>query len=142
MSQLLSDNPLWLQAAALCEYSYSLLDQFPKEEEWGMTANIRKHGFNLSNDVSSAVGASDPRSTYHSYDFALRDLAGLKNCLTMAKRAGYINPDPDMMITIDKLHSTMIVNQASALAGVQSFLRNFKPETQQKPDTILAGKNL
>ncbi len=135
MNQLLSSNPFWLQAAALCEYGYSLLDKFPKEEDWGMMANLRKHSFNLSNDVSGAIGGSDPRSSYHAFDFALRDLAGLKNCLTMAKRAGYISPDPDMMLTIEKLNTDMVAQQAAAFKSIQTFLRQFDPITQPKPDT-------
>ena len=131
-SDILSNNELWLQATQLCEYAYSILDDFPEEERWGMQSLLRKHAFTLSNDIAKACADDDPRNVYHSLNYASRDLHGLKNALTMAKRAKLISPDPQMMLIIEKLAADIADVQAAADKNIQPYLRKFEPEEKHE----------
>lgn len=125
----LSDDPIWEMVASISQYVYAQIEHFPEEEKWGMASTMRRHAFDITNDVAEAAGSPDPRDRMHHYGRARKALFALKSVLTMAKRMKYIQIDPEQMVSIEDVIKQIDQQFDNAQRNIVPYLAQFDRQT-------------
>lgn len=125
-----SDDGMRDAAVNIAEYAYSLQDQLPEEERWGMTSALRRQAFTMTTDIAEAAGSHDPRDRMHYYGLARKELSGLKNTLTFAKRLDYIRLEPEKMLAIEELIKKLDGHFDSSRTDIPTYLAQFESNTK------------
>lgn len=83
---------IWQLAMEYGESIHSMTSQFPKEEIFNLTSQIRKAADSIAlNIAEGSIGQSDPEQRKF-VGYAIRSLAEVITCLYKAKRRSYIIP--------------------------------------------------
>jgi hypothetical protein len=128
----LEDVPLWREADALAEHMYSLLPQFPPEEEWNSKVKLRNAACDLmfwsSMALAPVSSVADASPTSREADWAWfgKYANTLKAVYRFAGRQKFIKLDPDIMVRLDKLCE-------AAAAGFEQARK--RAEEYQKKET-------
>lgn len=120
----LEQDKLWRMASQVAVYAYSVLSMFPDEERYGMQANLREQSFDLTTDVAEATGSLDPRDKAFSYGKALQDAYSVRNTLVIAGKTGVLVIEPSIIVILDKLIDTLIIESNNASDSVPAYLRS------------------
>ncbi len=122
----LETNSLWRAATDVAVYAYSVLHEFPEEEQYGMQPNLRERAFDLTSDVSEAAGSIDPRDRAYSYGRALRDAYSVRNTLVIAGKTGVLDIEPSIIVKLDKLIDDLIAETAETTDGIPAYLKSME----------------
>jgi four helix bundle protein len=122
----LTDDPIWTTAAEVAQYAYSLLDQLPDEEKWGISSTLRRQAFTLTTNVAEAIGSNDPRDRMHYFGLAQKEAFGLKNTLTMAKRMDYFAVEPEKMVSLDEIVASIDTQFENARENIPTYMLQFE----------------
>ncbi len=122
--QKLEANKLWRAASEIAVYAYSVLHEFPEEEQYGMQPNLRERAFDLTSDIAEAVGSVDPRDRAYSYGRALRDAYSVRNTLVIAGKTGVLDIEPSVIVKLDTLIDALVVETADTSKSIPAYLKS------------------
>ena len=83
----------WQLARALNKELYILTDTFPKREQFGLTAQIRRAGISITSNLAEGVSRSTPRAQASFTEIAFGSLMEVLCQLTVSADIGYITEE-------------------------------------------------
>jgi four helix bundle protein len=109
------DMDVWKQAMRLVEDVYKLTACFPRDETYGIRAQMRRAAVSVPSNISEGAGRSSPRELTNFLNIALGSLAELETQLLISERLGYCEPGS----ALDRLGRVkmLIVGTKRSLSG-------------------------
>lgn len=87
------DLVVWQNAMDLVDQIYQITRSFPKDENFGLTSQIRRSAISIPSNIAEGHGRSSPKEFRRFLRMALGSLAELDTQLEIALRQAYITPD-------------------------------------------------
>jgi four helix bundle protein len=81
---------VWVQARNLVKNFYVLTKVFPKEEQYGLTSQIRKYVVSISSNIAEGCGRRTSNETIHFLHISSGSLYELETQLILASDLEYI----------------------------------------------------
>lgn len=96
LSQL-EDFRAWQEALMLAELIYELTKNFPKEEKFGLTSQLRRAAVSVSANLAEGFGRQQGKDKEHFYITARGSLYELKSLFVLSKKLGFLVDDQDKL---------------------------------------------
>jgi four helix bundle protein len=106
------DLNVWKLGMDLAEAAYRHTANFPREEAFGMTAQIRRAAASIPANIAEGYGRENTGSYIQFLRIAQGSLKELETHLMLAERVGLLAPEP----------KTILLDQAESIS---KMLRNF-----------------
>ena len=108
-----TDLNAWKQGHELVLYIYKVTKNFPKEELFGLTNQIRRAAVSFTSNIAEGFSRSSYKEKSQFYSIALGSLTEAQSQLLIAKDLGYITKEDfskvaDKTVTISKLTNGLI----------------------------------
>ena len=100
------DLNVWREGIELVKMTYKLLEQFPKNEEFALSFQIRKSVVSIPSNIAEGCGRDSDKELYHFLGVSAGSLAELETQLYIAKELGYIDDTTEVenkMMAVQKL---------------------------------------
>lgn len=94
MTQKYEDLEVWQQAMNLVTMIYELTKEFPKDEMYGLTSQIRRAAVSIPSNIAEGQGRATTKDFLHFLVIARGSLNEVKTQLEIANRLGYTNNQP------------------------------------------------
>lgn len=88
------DLDAWKQAMLLVEDVYKMTSAFPKEEIYGLTAQLRRSAVSVTSNLSEGAGRKSSKEFNNFLSISLGSLAELETQLLITARLKYANTEP------------------------------------------------
>lgn len=85
------DLTVWQESQAFAVNVYKLSNNFPSEEMFAMTSQIRRAANSVSANIAEGFGRSSINDKMHFYTMAYGSLLETKNFIYLANKLGYID---------------------------------------------------
>lgn len=85
------DLDAWKQSMVLVEDIYKLTADFPKEEVYGLTAQVRRAAVSVPSNLSEGSGKKSSKEFLNFLSISLGSIAELETQLHIVSRLGYAN---------------------------------------------------
>jgi four helix bundle protein len=86
------DLTVWQKAVALVTDAYRLSDGFPKSEDYGLKAQVRRAAVSVPANIAEGHGRTGVGEYLHHLSIAHGSLAELETLLAIAVELGYLTP--------------------------------------------------
>jgi len=108
-----TDLNAWKEAHLLVLRIYELTQKFPKEEQFGLTNQIRRAVVSITSNIAEGFSRNSYKEKSQFYSMALGSLTEVQNQLIVSKDLGYITKDEfisvaDKTIIVSKLLNGLI----------------------------------
>ena len=90
MSTGYRDLLVWQEAMSLAVVAYRVTSRFPKEETYGLTAQIRKSAISIPSNIAEGSARNSPRELYQFLGIAAGSLAEVETQLELGIRLEYL----------------------------------------------------
>ena len=84
------DLEAWKESIKLVKLVYKLTNDFPKQEDYGLTSQIRRAVISVPSNIAEGNARATAKETIRFIDIALGSLAELDTPLTIAQELDYI----------------------------------------------------
>lgn len=84
------DLIVWQKSQDYAVEIYQVTKEFPKEEIFAMTSQLRRAASSISANIAEGYGRESKKDKLHFYTIAYGSMLETKNFLYLAKRLGYI----------------------------------------------------
>lgn len=88
-----TDLLAWQEAHKLVISLYSITKNFPKEEIYGLTNQMRRAGISISSNIAEGFGRQGYKEKIQFYYLAQGSLIEIKNHILIARDVGYLNEE-------------------------------------------------
>ena len=85
------DMTVWQESQDLAVVIYKLSINFPKEELYGLTSQVRRAASSVSANIAEGFGRSTTKDTAHFYHIARGSLLETKNFIYLAGRLKFVD---------------------------------------------------
>ena len=90
---------VWQECQLFAVDIYKITKQFPKDEIFAMTSQLRRAASSISANIAEGFGRSSSKDKLHFYTMAYGSLLEVKNFLYLAEKLGYLQKaDLDRLI--------------------------------------------
>jgi four helix bundle protein len=72
---------------------YNISKQFPKDEAYGLTSQLRRAALSIPSNVAEGHGRNGPREFVHHLSIAHGSLSEVETQLEIARRLGYVDEE-------------------------------------------------
>ncbi len=108
-----TDLLAWQESHKLVLLIYGLTKQFPKEELFGLTNQIRRASVSITSNIAEGFSRHSYKEKIQFYYIALGSVTEVQNQILIAKDISYVTPDDfnsvaTLSITANKLINGMI----------------------------------
>ena len=107
----------WKEAIDFVTEIYTLTREFPKEELWGLTSQIRRASISIPSNIAEGCGRTTPKETARFMDIALGSIAELETQLIIAQNLGYIDSE-ELITKLGKINALV--------QGIKKYLNKVK----------------
>ena len=97
------DLKVWQEAISLVEIIYRLTTAFPKEEQYGLTSQMRRAATSVPANIAEGAARSGTRELLHFLSIATGSLSELDTHIEVAKRLGLMKQTADVQEQIDRV---------------------------------------
>ena len=97
------DLKVWQEAISLVETVYRLTAAFPKEEQYGLTSQMRRAATSVPANIAEGAARSGTRELLHFFSIATGSLSELDTHIEVAKRLGLMKQTADVQEQIDRV---------------------------------------
>lgn len=111
------DMKVWQDAQDLAVVIYKTTENFPKQEQYALTSQIRRSASSVSANIAEGFGRSTDKDRTHFYHIALGSLLETKNFVYLSAKLNYVE---------QKQVDRMIINIDSVHDQIRAILRYFK----------------
>ncbi len=112
------DLKVWKRSVELTESIYRISVQWPNEEKFGLTQQVRRASVSIAANIAEGAERHGPREFLHFLSIAKGSLAEVRTFLIVAKRLGYLDNEHAETLTKDTEEISRM------LAGLTKSLRN------------------
>lgn len=116
--QSFEDLTVWQESQNLAVAVYKVTKQFPKEELFGTTSQLRRAVSSVSANIAEGFGRSSKNDKLHFYTIAYGSLLETKNFLYLSAKLEYLSQDA----------LQLLINQTTSC---QKLLNAFKSGLQK-----------
>lgn len=115
--QRVEELRVWQAAMTLVELIYRATKDFPKEEIYGLTSQVRRAAVSVPANIAEGQGRDSTREFLHHLSIARGSLTELRTEILIAQRLGYIAPAniETLLVQLDEV--------GQLLSGLQRALR-------------------
>lgn len=107
---------VWQFAMELAEKCYQVTRNFPKEEMFGLTSQIRRAAVSIPANIAEGQGREHTKEFLHHLSIARGSLMELETHLLLSRRVGLLNQDDlDQCLTLTDRISRMLSGLRKAL---------------------------
>lgn len=85
------DLTVWQESQSFAVEVYKVTKQFPKDEIFAMTSQLRRAVSSVSANIAEGFGRASVNDKLHFYTMAYGSLLEVKNFLYLAEKLGYID---------------------------------------------------
>ena len=110
------DLVVWQRAVSLVVDIYKVSSQFPREEVYGLTSQIRRASVSIPSNIAEGQGRNSPRAFDNHLNIALGSAAELETQLIVSSEVGYLS-QATLVELIDEL--TEIIRMIYGLLRAQ-----------------------
>ena len=97
----------WQVGFALARRIYEVSAAFPKDEAFGLTAQIRRAAVSIPCNLAEGAGRAGPKEFAHFVHIARGSLNEMETQLLLAQDLGYCRIDADLHHDIERLHALL-----------------------------------
>ncbi|MBM3212056.1 four helix bundle protein [Candidatus Poribacteria bacterium] len=120
-----TDLNVWKEGHKLVLHIYKLTKEFPKEEMFGLTNQMRRAAISITSNIAEGFSRYSYKEKMQFYSTALGSLTELQNQLLIARDICYIdhiefNELADMTINIHKMTNGLIKTSKSMIQNHNS----------------------
>ena len=90
------DLDLWKKSIELVKSVYEILNDFPKNEEFALSSQIRRAAVSIPSNIAEGCGRGTDKELYRFLNIASGSLAELETHMYIAKELGYISDTSDI----------------------------------------------
>lgn len=95
---------VWQEAMNLVVEVYRITRQFPPEEKYGLTSQLRKSAVSIPSNIAEGAGRNTNNEFYHFLGISNGSSCELQTQLLVAKNENYADPD-EMLDLFNKTES-------------------------------------
>ena len=117
--QSFTDLNAWKEAHKLVVIIYGCAKDFPKEEQFGLTNQLRRAAVSITSNIAEGFSRSSYKDKAHFYTTALGSLTEVQNQLLVARDVGYLDK------TVFHLIADQTIIVSKLLNGLIKSSRNF-----------------
>jgi len=92
------DLEVWRQSVLFTVLVYGITDCFPARERYGLARQIRNSAISIPSNVAEGASRTSPREFRGFISNALASVSELETLLEVAKRLGFIDDDPALLL--------------------------------------------
>ncbi|MGO8796082.1 MAG: four helix bundle protein [Candidatus Sulfotelmatobacter sp.] len=122
MSASYRDLRVWRNAMELVIQVYARTREFPKDELYGLTSQMRRSAVSIPSNIAEGKGRSTDRDRSLFFCHARGSLLELETQILIAERLGYLTPSQSEILTRD--------------SGLLGQMLNALIQSIRKPDRI------
>lgn len=100
------DLEAWKESILLVEEIYVITQQFPKEELYGISSQMRRAAVSIPSNIAEGSVRSSKKETSHFIDISIGSTAELDTQLIISQRLGY-NIDTAIFDRIKKVNALL-----------------------------------
>ena len=82
---------------------YHVTARFPREEIYGLTAQIRRAASSIPSNIAEGAARNSPREFHHFLGVSAGSLAEVETQLELAASLAYVNPDREIAQQMQKV---------------------------------------
>lgn len=97
------DLDVWKKAMAACATSYKVTKTFPREEVYGLTAQLRRAAVSVPLNISEGNYRAGAKEYCRFLSIARGSAAEVRTCLHLASLLGFIERDHDLEEEYDQI---------------------------------------
>ena len=97
------DLIVWQQAIALVKLVYTATREFPREETYGLTAQIRRAAISVPSNIAEGAARSTDREFAQFLTIARGSLSELETQIILARELGYLSDDSQLRAEVDQV---------------------------------------
>jgi four helix bundle protein len=101
------DLDVWKMGIDIVEKVYKITAGFPKEEQFGLTSQLRRAVVSIPSNIAEGAARSSKREYLQYLYISLSSLAEVETQLIIANRLKYLN-DEDIMENIEHLRRKLL----------------------------------
>ena len=105
-----TDLNAWREAHTLVLEIYRITKQFPKEEQFGLTNQIRRAGVSITSNIAEGFSRNSYREKVQFYSMSLGSLTEVQNQLLIARDIGYIETDIFQKVAAQSVAVNKLIN--------------------------------
>ena len=84
---------IWKRSKSLCLNIYKLTSQFPENEKFGLTNQIRRCSVSVPSNIAEGCGRNTDKQLTHFLNIAMGSLSELETQIIISNELKYLNPD-------------------------------------------------
>ena len=100
-----TDLKVWQEGHELVILIYKITKEFPKEELFGLTSQMRRAAASITSNIAEGFGRQGYKEKIQFYYLAQGSLIELKDQILIAKDVGYLEKQ-DISPLVDKINNT------------------------------------
>ena len=101
------DMEVWKQSMELCFKVYSMTDNFPKNEIFGLTSQMRRCAISIPSNIAEGSNRYSDKETLRFIYIAQGSLAELETQILISQRLGYINDLNEINEQVSKISALL-----------------------------------
>jgi len=105
-----TDLTSWQEAHKLVLFIYSISKKFPKEEQFGLTSQLRRAAISITSNIAEGFSRNSFREKAQFYSVALGSLTEAENQLLLARDLKYIDDSEHKQVTTQTIFINKLVN--------------------------------
>ena len=98
---------VWQLAMELVEVIYKMTSQFPADEKFGLTSQMRRASVSIPSNIAEGHGRNSDKEFFRFLNIARGSLYELETQLEIARRINIFEPSKNEFIVIEKLHAKL-----------------------------------
>lgn len=118
------DMLVWQEAYGLAIVIYSITKTFPKEEQYGLTNQLRRSAVSVASNIAEGFGRNSMREKDQFYSIAYGSLIEVENQLLIARGVGYIDNSTLKMLEVRYVLTQKLLSglqRANKLRGKEAY---------------------
>ena len=88
-----TDLNSWKESHRLVISIYRVTKSFPKDEQFGLTNQIRRASVSITSNIAEGFGRRSSKDRVHFYDMARASLAEVQSQLLVSRDVGYLSAE-------------------------------------------------
>ena len=96
---------IWKASIRLTKEIYKLTNQFPKEEMFGLTNQLRRWAVSVASNIAEGCGRDSDKQLVNYLNFSMGSICEMETQIILARELNYINKEisDQMLVKIDDL---------------------------------------
>ena len=103
----------WQQSIALVEHIYHVTKPFPKDETFGLTAQLRRSAVSVPSNIAEGAGRNSTKELVQFLGIASGSLAEVDTQLEIAMRLGYLDGSSDVFGQVSRVGQLLVALRRS-----------------------------